>query len=310
MKKPILVVLAAGMGSRYGGLKQIDPVDPQGHSIMDFSIYDAHRAGFDKVVFIIKKENEAVFREAVGNRVAQVMDVHYAFQDIEELPAGYSVPEGRTKPWGTAHAILCARAEIDGAPFAVINADDYYGSRAFELIYTFLNSSEESTDVQRYAMVGYHVGNTVTDNGYVSRGVCKTDANQMLVSVTERTHIEKRGNAIAYTEDGGTTWIELPEKTLVSMNLWGFTSAFVDAIDAGFPAFLDQALETNPLKGEYFLPSVVSHMIENGRASVKVLSTPDKWFGVTYKEDKPVVVDAIKAMKRQGVYPEELWGKQ
>lgn len=307
MKKPVLVIMAAGMGSRYGGLKQIDPVDEQGHIIMDFSIFDAKRAGFEKVVFIIKKENEADFKEAVGNRMAEQMEVAYVYQDLHNIPEGFEVPEGRVKPWGTAHAVLSAIDEIDG-PFAVINADDYYGRDAFQVIYDYL-ATHEDDDKYRYTMVGYKLENTVTDNGHVARGVCDTNEAGELVRITERTHIEKRNGGIAYSEDDGASWTELPGDTLVSMNMWGFTRSILDEIKAGFPAFLEKGLVSNPMKCEYFLPAVVSTLLEEGRATVAVLASADKWYGVTYKEDKPVVVQAIKKMKAEGRYPEKLWGE-
>ena len=307
MKKPVLVIMAAGMGSRYGGLKQIDPVDEQGHIIMDFSIFDAKRAGFEKVVFIIKKENEADFKEAVGNRMAEQMEVAYVYQDLHNIPKGFEVPEGRVKPWGTAHAVLSAIDEIDG-PFAVINADDYYGRDAFQVIYDYL-ATHEDDDKYRYTMVGYKLENTVTDNGHVARGVCDTNEAGELVRITERTRIEKRNGGIAYSEDDGASWTELPGDTLVSMNMWGFTRSILDEIKAGFPAFLEKGLASNPMKCEYFLPAVVSTLLEEGRATVAVLASADKWYGVTYKEDKPVVVQAIKKMKAEGRYPEKLWGE-
>lgn len=305
MKKPVLVIMAAGMGSRYGGLKQIDPVDPQGHIIMDFSIYDAKKAGFEKVVFIIKKENEEDFRQAIGDRVAEYMEVAYAFQEITNIPEGFEVPEGRVKPWGTAHAVLSCLGEVDG-PFAVINADDYYGQEAFQLIYDYL-ATHEDDDKYRYTMVGYRLGNTVTDNGYVSRGVCETNERGELVSVQERTRIEKRDGGIAYTEDNGATWVELPADTIVSMNMWGFTNSILKEIKAGFTAFLENGLKVNPMKCEYYLPSVVSNLVEKEEATVAVLKSSDKWYGVTYKEDKPVVVAAIQGLKDKGLYPEHLW---
>ena len=307
MKKPVLVIMAAGMGSRYGGLKQIDPVDEQGHIIMDFSIFDAKRAGFEKVVFIIKKENEADFKEAVGNRMAEQMEVAYVYQDLHNIPEGFEVPEGRVKPWGTAHAVMSAIDEIDG-PFAVINADDYYGRDAFQVIYDYL-ATHEDDDKYRYTMVGYKLENTVTDNGHVARGVCDTNEAGELVRITERTRIEKRNGGIAYSEDDGASWTELPGDTLVSMNMWGFTRSILDEIKAGFPAFLEKGLVSNPMKCEYFLPAVVSTLLEEGRATVAVLASADKWYGVTYKEDKPVVVQAIKKMKAEGRYPEKLWGE-
>ena len=297
--------MAAGMGSRYGGLKQIDPVDKEGHIIMDFSIYDAKRAGFGKVVFIIKRENEKDFKEAVGYRMEQVMDVAYVFQDIDQIPDGFQVPEGRVKPWGTAHAVLSAMDEVDG-PFAVINADDYYGRHAFQVIYDYLTTHEDD-EKYRYTMVGYHLKNTVTDNGHVSRGICELDSEKRLVAINERTRIEKRDGGIAYSEDDGTTWTKLDPDTLVSMNMWGFTHSILDEIKAGFPVFLEKGLAENPMKCEYYLPSVVSGLLEEGKATVTVLESEDKWYGVTYKEDKPVVVAAIQALKDAGIYPQHLW---
>lgn len=305
MNKPVLVIMAAGMGSRYGGLKQLDPVDDDGHIIMDFSMYDAKRAGFEKVIFIIKREIEADFKEAVGNRMSQFMEVEYAFQELYSLPEGYSVPEGRTKPWGTAHAVLSCIDKIDG-PFAVINADDYYGSEAFGLIYNYL-AEHEDDEKYRYTMVGYKLGNTVTDNGHVSRGICETNKDGELTGVCERTKIEKRGGGIMYLDDDEITWVPVSEDVVVSMNMWGFTKSFLNEIKEGFPAFLDKGLKENPMKCEYFLPAVVSRLLEEGRASVAVLKSADKWYGITYKEDKPVVVEAVRKMKEEGLYPEHLW---
>lgn len=308
MKKPVLVIMAAGMGSRYGGLKQIDPVDEKGRIIMDFSIFDAKRAGFEKVIFIIKKEQEDLFREAVGDRVSEYMEVSYAYQEINNIPAGFQVPEGRVKPWGTAHAVFSCIDEIDG-PFAVINADDYYGRDAFQKIYDYL-STHEDDDKFRYTMVGYQLENTLTENGHVARGVCTMNEAGELVSVVERTRIEKKGDGAAYTEDEGETWTELPKGSIVSMNMWGFTASILQEIKNGFTAFLDEGLKTNPLKCEYFLPTVVSNLLAEDRATVAVLTSADKWYGVTYKEDKPVVVNAIKNMKESGLYPENLWGEK
>lgn len=306
MKKPVLVIMAAGMGSRYGGLKQIDPVDEQGHIIMDFSIFDAKRAGFEKVIFIIKEENEADFKAAVGDRMEAIMDVSYVYQDMNNIPKGFKVPEGRVKPWGTAHAVLSCIDEIDG-PFAVINADDFYGRDAFQVIYDYL-ATHEDDDKYRYTMVGYKLENTVTDNGHVARGLCSTNADGELTGIFERTRIEKRDGGIAYSEDDGQTWVPVSGDTLVSMNMWGFTRSILDEIKAGFPAFLEEGIAKNPMKCEYFLPSVVSGLLEEGRATVAVLESADKWYGVTYKEDKPVVMEAIKKMKEEGLYPETLWG--
>ncbi|MCI5700108.1 MAG: nucleotidyltransferase [Lachnospiraceae bacterium] len=305
MKKPVLVIMAAGMGSRYGGLKQIDPIDQDGHIIMDFSIYDAKRAGFEKVVFIIKKEDEEDFKEAVGNRMESLMEVSYAYQDLKNLPEGFQMPEGRTKPWGTAHAVLSAAGQIDG-PFAVINADDYYGVHAFQQIFDYL-SSHEDDEKMRYTMVGYQLKNTVTDNGHVARGVCELDQDNYLMSVTERTRIEKHTDGIAYTEDDGKTWNSLADDTIVSMNMWGFTESILTEIQNGFSEFLENNLEKNPLKCEYFLPSVVSRLLKEGKATVEVLATKDVWYGVTYRQDKPVIERAIKEMKQNGIYPEKLW---
>ncbi len=304
--KPILVVMAAGMGSRYGGLKQIDPVGPCGEAILDYSLYDARRAGFSTVVFIIKHEIEADFKRTVGARAEQAgLEVRYAFQQLDILPEGFSVPEGRVKPWGTAHAVLSAAACID-APFAVINADDYYGPTCFRLIFEYLSTHADG-DKFAWAMVGFHLKNTVSENGSVSRGVCVTDAAGNLVSVTERTRIEPRDGAIAYTEDDGKTWVELPGDSLVSMNLWGFTPSFVTAAQEGFADFLRQNLPVNPLKCEYYLPSVVSAALADGRTEVRVLTSTDKWYGVTYREDKPALMAALKAMTDAGTYPEGLW---
>lgn len=305
MNKPVLVIMAAGMGSRYGGLKQIDPVDEQGHIIMDFSIFDAKRAGFEKVVFIIKKENEDDFKEAIGKRVEKVMDVEYVFQDIHNIPEGYEVPEGRVKPWGTAHAVLSAINVIDG-PFAVINADDYYGKDAFQKIYDYL-STHEDDEKYRYTMVGYRLGNTLTENGYVSRGVCCINEDGELVSVTERTHIEKTAEGAAFTEDGGETWTDISPDSLVSMNMWGFSASFLQEIKNGFTAFLEEGLKTNPMKCEYYLPTVVTNLLVAEKATVTVLASQDKWYGITYKEDKPQVVAAIKQLKDSGLYPQYLW---
>lgn len=247
MNKPVLVVMAAGMGSRYGGLKQVDPVGGHGQLIIDYSIYDARRAGFETVVFVIKHEIEDTFKAAIGDRLSKVIDVRYAYQDLSDLPEGYSVPEGRIKPWGTAHAILAARRVIDG-PFAVVNADDYYGPEGFREIYQYLESHPDRPGCYEFAMVGYQLGNTVTEHGHVARGICEEDGDHFLTRVTERTHIEKDGADARFTEDDGATWTHLPGSTIVSMNLWGFTRSFLEEAQARFPAFLDRALAENPLK--------------------------------------------------------------
>ncbi len=302
MEKPCLVVMAAGMGSRYGGLKQMDPVDPQGHIIMDFSVYDAHLAGFETVVFIIKHEFEDAFRSTVGARVGRYMEVRYAFQDVHDIPEGFAVPEGRVKPWGTAHALLSARHLIHG-PFAVINADDYYGRQAFFDQYRFLSALTEDSRY-RYAMSGYHLANTLTENGYVSRGVCTTDAEGNLAAIVERTRIEKRDGHPAFTTDDGASWQSLPDDTPVSMNLWGFSRDYLDEAEARFPAFLTKALAENPMKAEFYLPAVVDVLLKEKGAGIRVIPTPDRWYGVTYAADKPVVCEAVARMKAEGLYPE------
>ena len=302
-KKPVLVVMAAGMGSRYGGLKQIDPVGSQGEAILDYSIYDAHQAGFETVVIIIKEAIRKDFMETVGKRLEKApVEIRYAYQELDKLPAGIEIPEGRTKPWGTSHAVLCAREAIDGAPFAVINADDYYGKAAFKVIYDALASM---TDPFGYCMVGYELGKTVTENGSVARGVCQTDEHGFLTEVIERTSIETYAGGIRFQENGEYT--DLPADTTVSMNMWGFMPSFLEEIDARFGAFLKDAIPVNPLKCEYFLPLPVSQLIKEGKATVKVLTSPDRWFGVTYAADKPVVVAALKAMTDEGKYPDGLW---
>ncbi|MBQ8528963.1 MAG: nucleotidyltransferase [Clostridia bacterium] len=302
MKNPELVIMAAGMGSRYGGLKQIDKVDSEGHIIIDFSIYDAVKAGFRDVTFIIKKEIERDFREVMDAHLAgKNVNVKYVYQELDKLPEGYSVPEGRRKPWGTAHALLCCLGTVD-APFAVINADDYYGANAFKKIYDFLkNTSDEGKS--HFAMVGYRIKNTVTEQGTVSRGVCQSDENGMLVEIVERTKIGTSDGKIYYTEDGVD--YDLDPETLVSMNLWGFTPAYLEQCRLRFPKFLDENLIKNPEKCEFFLPTVVSELIAEGLCDVKVLDNSDKWYGVTYKEDKEAVVEAFRALKAAGVYPEK-----
>lgn len=307
-KKPVLVIMAAGMGSRYGGLKQIDPVDQYHDLIIDFSIYDALSAGFDKVVFIIKKSIEDDFKEHIGNRISKHIQVEYVYQELERIPKGYKVPEGRVKPWGTGHAILSCKGVVD-APFAVINADDYYGKAAFKTIYDFLASATDQ-DTYQYAMVGYQLYNTLTENGHVARGVCAINEEQKLVDIHERTRIEKHGDIAEYSKDDGTTWTELSKDTVVSMNMWGFTESILSELEVRFSAFLDENLQENPLKCEYFLPFVVDELLKEGKAEVEVLRSVDRWYGVTYKEDKEMVVNAIQKMKEQGLYPEKLWEDQ
>lgn len=304
-KEPILVIMAAGMGSRFGGLKQIEPISDKGETILDFSLYDAFMAGFKKAIFVIKRENEEDFRKLIDNGVAKYMEVDYAFQQLNDLPDGYSVPEGREKPWGTAHAVMAARHLADG-PIAVINADDYYGPGAFQTIYDFLEGACDG-EKYSYCMVGYDIENTLTENGFVSRGVCKTSEQGFLTEITERTKIQWKDGEIVYTEDDGKTWKNLPKGTTVSMNFWGFTPSMMKEMEAGFPAALDKILAENPLKGEYFLPGVVDRLLREGKAEVKVLKSRDRWYGVTYKEDKESVVSALQSMKDKGEYPDKLW---
>ena len=300
-QEPVLVVMAAGMGSRFGGLKQMTPVDGEGCFIIDYSLYDAYRAGFRRVAFIIKKELEEAFRQTVGHRMERFFEVHYIYQELTRLPEGYAVPEGRQKPWGTAHAVACCRGVVD-APFAAINADDFYGRGAFEAVYRFL---KENTDENAYCMAGYRLRNTLTENGSVARGVCEVE-NGLLTGVTERTKIFKRGENAAFTEDG-ETFTELSGDALVSMNFWGFTPHFLDVIWDRFPAFLDGGLRENPMKCEFYLPSVVNSELQDGRATVCLLPCDEVWHGVTSTEDLESVVSALAALHREGVYPPRLW---
>ncbi|MBQ8555861.1 MAG: nucleotidyltransferase [Clostridia bacterium] len=304
MNEPILVILAAGMGSRYGGLKQIDPVGPSGEVILDYSIFDARRAGFKRVLFLIKHEIEEDFKRVVGDHIAAHMDVMYAYQQLDKIPAPHVVPEGRVKPWGTAHAVLCCKELID-APFLVINSDDYYGVEAYRIAYETLCTLQDD-DKARYFMVGYQLKNTLTDNGYVSRGVCSVDAEGNLATVTERTHIIASCDGPLYTEDGDT-YHRLPADAPVSMNMFGFTPSLLAEMERSFPLFLEKAARENPLKGEYFLPGVVNDMLARDAATVKVLSCADRWYGVTYREDKPMVMEALQRMAADGLYPTPLW---
>ena len=305
-RKPVLVVMAAGMGSRYGGLKQIDPVGSHGEAILDYSLFDAHEAGFETAVIIIKKAIEKDFMDTVGKRLANCpMEIRYAFQELDKLPEGFAIPEGRTKPWGTCHAVLCAKEAVDGAPFAVINADDYYGKSAFQVIYQQLLGAADGEKYD-YCMVGYQLGNTVTENGSVARGVCTTDADGFLTSIVERTRIERYEGGIHFTEDG-ENWEDLAFDTPVSMNMWGFTPSFLEEIMGRFQVFLTEQVPGNPMKAEFYLPALVDYLLKEEKATVKVLRSADKWYGVTYAADKPVVVAALKAMAAEGKYPDGLW---
>lgn len=307
MKKPVLVIMAAGMGSRYGGLKQIDPIDAQGHIIIDFSIYDAIRAGFKKLVFIIKKQDEKDFMEVIGNRIQKQIEVAYVYQDLDNIPEGFEVPAGRKKPWGTGHAILSCAPIVD-EPFAVINADDYYGPNALKMIYDYLESHEDDS-LYRYSMVGYQLENTLTENGHVARGVCTVSPEGYLQEIHERTRIEKLDGYAAYTEDDGNTWIRIPAGSTVSMNMWGFYPSIFKELEHAFVDFLKENIHSNPLKSEFFLPTMIEQLLRDNKATVAVLKSQDRWYGVTYREDKPVVMEAIQKLKDEGLYPKNLWGE-
>lgn len=306
MEKPVLAIMAAGIGSRYGGLKQIDPVGANGELIIDYSIYDALKAGFEKIVFIIKREIEDDFREIIGDRMEKRAEIAYAFQELDQLPPGYAIPEGRVKPWGTTHALLSAR-EFLGGPFAVINADDYYGAAAFQTIYDWLSISREDDAKLHFSMVGYRIENTVSDHGTVTRGVCEADEDGFLTSIAERTMIEKTARGARFSEDKAATWTDIPAGTLVSMNFWGLNEGFFAEAERDFLAFLDENLPKNPLKSEYLLPIEIDCLLRNGKADVKVLESLDVWYGITYKEDKAEVVNAISDLHSNGTYPTPLW---
>ena len=306
-KKPVLVVMAAGMGSRYGGLKQIDPVGSCGEAILDYSLYDAYEAGFETAVIIIKEAIKKDFMETVGKRLEKApIKIRYAYQELHKLPEGYSIPADRTKPLGTSHAILCAKDEIGDAPFVVLNSDDYYGKSAFKVVYDYLCQAEDK-ETYDFCMAGYQLCKTVSDHGSVARGVCQTDENRNLTAIVERLRIEKYDGGIHFTEDG-ETWTDLDPETPVSMNMFGFTSSFLKELEARFPVFLEKELPENPAKKEFLLPMSVGELLKEGKASVKVLSTADKWYGVTYAADKPIVVAALREMAAEGKYPYDLWG--
>lgn len=300
MKEPTLVILAAGMGSRFGGLKQIMSVDEHGHAIIDFSLFDAYRAGFRRVAFIIKHEIEEDFKRAVGSRMEKYFDVSYVFQQLDCLPEGYTVPEGRVKPWGTGHAVSCLKGVVDG-PFAVINADDFYGPSAYKAIYDYLAGEHAPNE---HAIVAYLLKNTVTENGYVARGVCQAE-NGYLTDVVERTHVEKDGEDARYTENG-VDYLPLSGESLVSMNFWGFQSSMIDELCERFAAFLDERLPLDPVKCEYFLPTVANTLIKEGKANVRLLNCHETWHGITYRDDLQSVINAIADMRKQGIYPDTL----
>ncbi|MDO4518583.1 MAG: sugar phosphate nucleotidyltransferase [Bacillota bacterium] len=316
-KKPVLVIMAAGMGSRYGGLKQIDKMTATGEIILDFSLYDAMMAGFDKAVFVIREEHRDFFRELVDERAGRYMEIEYAYQSLDDIPEGYEVPEGREKPWGTSHAILACRDVVDG-PFAVINADDFYGADGFVTIYDFLSSIGEQSNTKgkvndnsgqpyQFCLMGYELENTITENGHVARGVCEVDEEGYLKEITERTKIQRRAEGICYTEDEGETWHPLQDKTPVSMNFWGFTYDMIEELKKEIEEFFATEVSQNPQKSEFLLPKSVDKLIKSGKAKVKVLPCKDRWCGVTYKEDKQSVMDTLESKKDKGEYPDKLW---
>lgn len=301
--KPALIVMAAGMGSRYGGMKQIDPVGPNNEIIIDYSVYDALKAGFGKIVFVIKEENKEIFREKVGKKTEKLVDTEYVFQRLDDVPAGFLVPSERIKPWGTAHAVMSCRNAIN-TPFAVINADDFYGYESFKVLHNYLENTIDRNGIYQYCMVGFILENTLTENGHVSRGVCSVDSNGNLVEIHERIRIEKFGRITKYTEDG-QNWAVIPEGSMVSMNMWGFTPSIFKELENHFSLFYEKNKE-NLLKAEYFLPEVVGQLLAEKKAKVRVLASKERWYGVTYQEDKPMVRQAVMDMIRQGVYPEKL----
>ena len=302
--KPTLFLLAAGMGSRYGGLKQLDGLGPNGETIMDYSIYDALKAGFNKIVFIIRKDIEEDFRRIIGDRISEIADVSYAFQDLSALPDGFSVPDGRTKPWGTGQALLCCKGVID-TPFAVINADDYYGKEGFKKVHDFLVEEHSQDDLLHFCMAGFILGNTLSENGGVTRGICQVDDRELLTSIVETHDITKTADG-AGVPDGNGGFAPLDTNSHVSMNMWGFTPEILDYLDQDFAAFLS-AQKEGDLKCEYLIPTVVDDMLKKQLADVQVLETRDRWFGVTYAEDKAYVTDSIQALVKGGIYPEKLF---
>ena len=299
-----LVVMAAGMGSRYGGLKQIEPVGPNGEIIIDYSIYDALKAGFEKIVFVIREDNEEVFREKVGKNVDKLCETEYVFQSLEDIPTGFEVPPERVKPWGTAHAIFSCR-DVITSPFAVINADDFYGQSTYKTAYNYLLQTREQRRENDFGLVGYTLENTITKHGHVARGVCKVDNDGFLLDITERTKVAQFDDKVKYCDDG-ETWIELPRDSIVSMNFWVFTLTIFNELEEKFIHFLHTNID-NLENAEFFIPEMVRRLISENKVRVKVLSTGENWFGVTYQKDTPRVQQAILDLIHLGVYPENLW---
>ncbi|MCI8646716.1 MAG: nucleotidyltransferase [Firmicutes bacterium] len=308
MTEPTLIIMAAGMGSRYGGLKQIDAITDKGEIILDFSLYDAMKAGFKRAIFIIKKEMETDFRRLIDNRAGAYFQTEYVFQRLEDIPNGFAIPRGRKKPWGTAHAVLSCRHLIDG-PFAVINADDCYGPGSFQNVYDFLVEPEER-QANCCCMAGFKLGNTIMGSGQVARRICELAEDGRLAAVTERKKIMRRPEGIAYTEDDGETWHILKEDMTVSMNFWGYRKDMMREMEQRLPSALERILTEDPLKGEYLLPTVTDELIKTKTITVKVLPSHDKWYGVTYREDKDAVKAALQSMKDKGLYPERLWNHE
>lgn len=306
MKNTALVIMAAGIGSRFGGgIKQLEPVGPNGEIIMDYSIHDAMEAGFNKVIFIIRRDLEKDFKEVIGHRIEKLLPVEYAYQELEDLPAGYEVTPGRTKPWGTGQAVLSVKGMVDG-PFLVINADDYYGQEGFRRIHDYMAEHMDSqSEIYDICMGGFVLSNTLSDNGTVTRGVCQVDENGYLTNVTETYNIQMKEDGLHATDESGAPVTISPSQP-VSMNMWGLPASFVQELEKGFPVFLDN-LKEGDIKSEYLLPKIIDNLVQNKKARVTVLDTPDKWFGVTYREDKQAVADAIRGLIQSGVYKEKLF---
>lgn len=307
MKDTALVIMAAGIGSRFGGgIKQLEPVGPGGEIIMDYSIHDAMEAGFNKVIFIIRRDLEKDFKEIIGHRIEKLLPVEYAYQELQDLPAGYEVTPGRTKPWGTGQAVLSVKGMVDG-PFLVINADDYYGREGFRRIHDYMAEHMDSqSEIYDICMGGFVLSNTLSDNGTVTRGVCQVDGDGFLTNVTETYNIQMKEDGLHATDESGAPVTISPSQP-VSMNMWGLPASFIQELEKGFPVFLD-SLKEGDIKSEYLLPKIIDNLVQNKKARVTVLDTPDKWFGITYREDKQAVTDAIRGLIESGVYEEKLFG--